>query len=177
MVAPARLGGRPRVCCGTLLAYMCLCAGSGSSLPVAVAVTSWPLSMAVTLSTVAKSGCHCLLGSPWSFTQSRICVCACTDGVCSCSAARLCMFATIFPPRLAVSTCALSDGLVVALAVAWPMLQICFPALRCTFSFAWLVIGLQSFMCTMAEASLRQHAESKHPKSTFELCFPTYAKA
>lgn len=83
------------------------------------------------------------------------------------------------PPfsRLAVSTCALSDGLVVALAVAWPMLQICFPALRCTFSFAWLVIGLQSFMCTMAEASLRQHAESKHPKSTFELCFPTYAKA
>lgn len=32
----------------------------------------------------------------------------------------------------------------------------------------------QSFMCTMAEASLRQHAESKHPKSTFELCFPTY---
>jgi len=35
----------------------------------------------------------------------------------------------------------------------------------------------QSFMCTMAEASLRQHAESKHPKSTFELCFPSFGKA
>lgn len=50
-----------------------------------------------------------------------------------------------------------------------------FPALLCYFFI--LASYLQSFMCTMAEASLRQHAESKHAKSTFELCFPTYGKA
>lgn len=122
LVSPAGLGGRPCVCCGTLWAYLCLCAESGSSVPLAVAVTSRPSSMAATLSTVAKSGCQCPLGSPWSFVHSRICVCACTDGFRLCSAIRLCTFAAFCPPLLAVSTCALSDGLVVALAVAWPML-------------------------------------------------------
>ncbi|PXF47649.1 hypothetical protein BWQ96_02628 [Gracilariopsis chorda] len=34
-----------------------------------------------------------------------------------------------------------------------------------------------TFMCTMKEASLRQHAESKHPKHQLTDCFPHLAKS
>ena len=29
-----------------------------------------------------------------------------------------------------------------------------------------------SFLCTLAPAKLKEHADNKHPKETFERCFP-----
>lgn len=75
---------------------------------------------------------------------------------------------------LSVSACSLSDGLLGTLS---RLLGRSSKLLARPVVLFFLASHFQSFMCTMAEASLRQHAESKHPKSTFELCFPTYAKA
>jgi len=30
----------------------------------------------------------------------------------------------------------------------------------------------QSFMCTLAPAKLKEHSDNKHPKNSFEQCFP-----
>jgi hypothetical protein len=29
-----------------------------------------------------------------------------------------------------------------------------------------------SFLCTLAPAKLKEHSDNKHPKQTFEQCFP-----
>lgn len=98
-------------------------------------------SMAVTLSTVAKSGCQWSLGKSlviYARSCLRVCVRRWLPFMLRFS---LCTFAASFLPLVAVSTCALSDGLVVTIAVAWPMLQHVFPALRCLFFWFGLFSG------------------------------------
>lgn len=36
-------------------------------------------------------------------------------------------------------------------------------------------VCLQSFVCTSSEAKLKEHSENKHPKQSFEQCFPDFA--
>lgn len=38
-------------------------------------------------------------------------------------------------------------------------------------------VCLTQFVCTSKEQQLKDHQENKHPKSTFEQCFPDYQKA
>eukprot|EP00227_Mantoniella_beaufortii_P015443 CAMPEP_0197574362 /NCGR_PEP_ID=MMETSP1326-20131121/104_1 /TAXON_ID=1155430 /ORGANISM="Genus nov. species nov., Strain RCC2288" /LENGTH=79 /DNA_ID=CAMNT_0043136919 /DNA_START=53 /DNA_END=292 /DNA_ORIENTATION=- len=38
-------------------------------------------------------------------------------------------------------------------------------------------VCLTPFMCTLSAAKLKEHSDSKHPKSTFEACFPHLAAA
>ena len=35
-------------------------------------------------------------------------------------------------------------------------------------------VCLQPFICTSAEAKLREHSDNKHPKATFKDCFPDF---
>jgi hypothetical protein len=38
-------------------------------------------------------------------------------------------------------------------------------------------VCLTQFVCTSKEQQLKDHQENKHPKSTFEQCFPDFKKA
>jgi hypothetical protein len=38
-------------------------------------------------------------------------------------------------------------------------------------------VCLTQFLCTSKEQQLKDHHEAKHPKNTFEQCFPDYNKA
>ncbi|KAF8060025.1 hypothetical protein HT031_004963 [Scenedesmus sp. PABB004] len=38
-------------------------------------------------------------------------------------------------------------------------------------------VCLTTFICTSKEQQLKDHQENKHPKSTFEQCFPDYQRA
>ncbi|WIA13555.1 hypothetical protein OEZ86_006815 [Tetradesmus obliquus] len=38
-------------------------------------------------------------------------------------------------------------------------------------------VCLTTFVCTSKEQQLKDHQENKHPKATFEQCFPDYQKA
>jgi hypothetical protein len=33
-------------------------------------------------------------------------------------------------------------------------------------------VCMQTFLCTMTEAKLKEHSDNKHPKNDFYMCFP-----
>ena len=37
-------------------------------------------------------------------------------------------------------------------------------------------VCMQQFMCTSSEAKLKEHSENRHPKETFQRCFPTFGQ-
>jgi hypothetical protein len=37
-------------------------------------------------------------------------------------------------------------------------------------------VCMQPFMCTSTEAKLKEHSDNKHPKDTFERCFPNFGQ-
>ena len=52
----------------------------------------------------------------------------------------------------------------------------CMVRLFCTkLDFSYTIFFQNTFPPTMRKDGLIQHVEGKHPKSTFEKCFPTYA--
>lgn len=39
------------------------------------------------------------------------------------------------------------------------------------------MVCLATFICTSSEAKLKEHSENKHPKHTFDQCFPNFTPA
>ncbi|MDA9098984.1 hypothetical protein N9L76_08635 [bacterium] len=37
-------------------------------------------------------------------------------------------------------------------------------------------VCMQTFLCTMTEAKLKEHSDNKHPKNEFLACFPHLAQ-